>query len=76
MGEVIPFPGGVSRPRTKRRVWVVLAVLSLSVVLGGAVLAGRDLLRGAQADRAPDRSQSDIRVSKADGPSPDRSFPV
>jgi hypothetical protein len=50
MGVVIPFPSGLSRRRTPRHGrWAVVGVLVASLSLVGVVLAGRDLLRDAQA---------------------------
>jgi hypothetical protein len=56
MGVVIPFPADQDRRRPRRgRRWVAAGVLVAALTLGGVTLAGRDLLRGAQAGPAEDR---------------------
>lgn len=51
MGVVVSFPTK-ARAFRKRRAWSLLAAAAGAVVVGavGILLAGQDLLRGAQAD--------------------------
>lgn len=52
MGVVIPFPRK-GRAVRRRSIWVLAAggICAASLAASGVVLAGQDLLRGAQAGR-------------------------